>query len=1203
MSSGGESKLSVLASMLNWIQRSKTSTKKRSKFRKYLDTFCNPNDYFSSIRLILPSLDRERGSYGLKESVLATCLIDALGISKDSEDALRLINWRKGGPKTGAAAGNFSLVATEVLQRRQGTASGGLTIRELNELLDRLASSDNRAEKAAVLATLINKTNAQEMKWIIMIILKDLKMGISEKSIFHEFHPDAEDLFNVTCDLKLVCEKLKDRSQRHKRQDIEVGKPVRPQLAMRIANANAAWKKLHGKEVVVECKFDGDRIQIHKNGTDIHYFSRNFFDHSEYEHGMSNIIMENVLVDRCIIDGEMLVWDTSLNRFAEFGSNQEIAKAARDGLDSDRQGLNIIYVTLTCYSQDVAFDILYVGDTSVIHQNLKERHELMRKVVKPLQGRLEINVPNGGMNIHRPPGTPNWSLLAYSVDDVEKFFKETIENRDEGIVVKDLDSKWEPGDRSAKWMKLKPEYVHPSSDLDVLIIGGYYGSGRHGGEVAQFLLGLAEPAAPNTYPRRFISFCRVGTGLSDDELNALVTKLKPYFRKNEHPKKSPPSFYQVTNHSKERPDVWIESPEKSVILSITSDIRTITSDVFSAPYSLRFPRIDKVRYDKPWHECLDLQSFIDLVHSSNGNTKKGTEHGDVPHSKAKATKTSKKGERKKASIVPSHFVQTDVSSVKGETLIFSNMVFYFVNVPSTYSLESMHTMVVENGGTFSMNLNNSVTHRIAAESRGIKYQAAKLRGDVIHYSWFLECCAQKKLLPLQPRCFLSLSESTKKKLEEEVDEYSDSYYWDLDLADFKQLLTSIDRSEDAKTVELYKKKYCPKEKWSTFNGCCIYFSTLPQNLKSEWEFLLGLAMRRLKLEVLMGGGSVSNNLAHATHLVVYSLPGVEVDFDSLAKSFAAPEKKFLGRKKLHVVRYQWLEDCLASEQTLPEDEYSLKPTTAEESSMIERLINFTYMVPSEEDDRNLEEASSPKDCAKNQTMQSLPVLDVKHKEAPHKNLPLYDSSNIGERRKRGRPAEKRTKKGKVVTTQPRKVRPRLGKKAAKMYENNSDEHNSSDDATKEQSPVTEGQREIHDTSSGEKEQSQLTGGQRELHDTIRGENSEHPGDRGESEIESLRGSETVAPELAETRQEELLNKASPEVYGQASENPDPIQAMLFNMIPSLRSKKAETSNSIVEDLKPPADPSTEGEDVNAEPPVKKKKVSYKDVVGDLLKDW
>lgn len=43
--------------------------------------------------------------------------------------------------------------------------------------------------------------------------------------------------------------------------------------------------------------------------------------------------------------------------------------------------------------------------------------------------------------------------------------------RDEGIVIKDLGSKWEPGDRSGKWLKLKPDYVRAGSDLDALIIG------------------------------------------------------------------------------------------------------------------------------------------------------------------------------------------------------------------------------------------------------------------------------------------------------------------------------------------------------------------------------------------------------------------------------------------------------------------------------------------------------------------------------------------------------------------------------------------------------------------------------------------------------------------------------------------------------------------------------------------------------------
>lgn len=43
--------------------------------------------------------------------------------------------------------------------------------------------------------------------------------------------------------------------------------------------------------------------------------------------------------------------------------------------------------------------------------------------------------------------------------------------RDEGIVLKDLGSKWEPSDRSGKWLKLKPEYIRAGADLDALIIG------------------------------------------------------------------------------------------------------------------------------------------------------------------------------------------------------------------------------------------------------------------------------------------------------------------------------------------------------------------------------------------------------------------------------------------------------------------------------------------------------------------------------------------------------------------------------------------------------------------------------------------------------------------------------------------------------------------------------------------------------------
>ncbi|XP_010046929.2 DNA ligase 4 isoform X2 [Eucalyptus grandis] len=940
---------------------------------------------------------------------------------------------------------------------------------------------------------------------------------------------------------------------------------------MRIGNAAAAWKKLHGKEVVVECKFDGDRIQVHKNGSEIHFFSRNFLDHTEYGPGMLDIIINNIVVDRCILDGEMLVWDKSANRFAEFGSNQEIAKAARDGLDNDRQ---------LCY---VAFDILYAGDTSVIHQTLKERQELLRKVVKPLKGRLEILVPEDSLNSQRPRGEPCWTLIAHSMDDVERFFKETIENRDEGIVLKDLSSKWEPGDRSGKWLKLKPEYIHASTDLDVLIIGGYYGSGRRGGEVAQFLVGLAERPPANTYPRRFISFCRVGTGLSDEELEAVVTKLKPYFRKYEFPKQSPPSFYQVTNHSKERPDVWVESPEKSIILSITSDIRTISSEVFAAPYSLRFPRIDRVRLDKAWHECLDVQSFVELVHSSNGTTQGGMEYKGQLASGLKRKRSSDKGkgEKRNLTIVPSHFMRTDISGLKGETQIFSNLMFYFVNVPPNLSLDALHKMVVENGGTFSMNLNDSVTHCIAAESKGIKFQVAKQRKDIIHYSWLLDSCSQKKLLPLQPRYFLFLSEISKKKLQEEIDEFSDSYYWNLGLADIKQLLNNVERSEDPHRVNYYKKKFCPSEKWSRFHGCCIHFYSSMKALKPEWDLFLRLMQRRLELEVLWCGGEVSNYLGNATHVVVVSEPGTSVDIDVILRSLKAPEKRLLRKKRLHVVDFKWLEDCMERGEKLPEDPYYLKTTWTEESDTA--WIEESDMgVCKHEASQENSVSTLPKEEERLSCFVEA-VVDVKGKAAS-------EDQTGGKRR--GRPAIINRNRGKISSNQAARKRTRLAKKPAKTSGNESDGSSSAAETAHADTKNIKDNR---------------------IHETLKDEMAESP-DNVEKEIsEFLPGGRTEESGNADPREGmssdgqkmEVGAKHDDQCIGKIEIRSDPVEAMLLDMIPSLGMRKVETSDQSVEREKT-ADQSVEREKPLVDPveqPQKKKKVSYKDVASELLKDW
>lgn len=53
--------------------------------------------------------------------------------------------------------------------------------------------------------------------------------------------------------------------------------------------------------------------------------------------------------------------------------------------------------------------------------------------------------------------------------------------------------------------------------------------------------------------------------------------------------------------------------------------------------------------------------------------------------------------------------------------------------------------------------------------------------------------------------------------------------------------------------------------------------------KFDWDVLLELSMRRLKVEVSFRGGKVSDNHVSATHVVVFCIPGSSVDCETVLK--------------------------------------------------------------------------------------------------------------------------------------------------------------------------------------------------------------------------------------------------------------------------------------------------------------------------------
>ena len=145
------------------------------------------DDFYPALRLIVPDKDRDRPMYGLKERAIAKLLIKLLKIGPKTEDASNLLNWKLPSQTTGyGVAGDFPSGCHAVLKKRpMRTDVGDMRIAEVNELLDKLAAAQKEEAQLPIFTEFYNRMNADEMHWVIRIILRRLNMGATEKTFFH----------------------------------------------------------------------------------------------------------------------------------------------------------------------------------------------------------------------------------------------------------------------------------------------------------------------------------------------------------------------------------------------------------------------------------------------------------------------------------------------------------------------------------------------------------------------------------------------------------------------------------------------------------------------------------------------------------------------------------------------------------------------------------------------------------------------------------------------------------------------------------------------------------------------------------------------------------------------------------------------------------------------------------------------------------
>lgn len=863
-------------------------------FHKRLHTD-NPNEqdsFFPAMRLLLPQLDRDREAYGIKEHTLAKLYIELLGLGKDSPNAQKLLNYRA--PKNAKGdAGDFASVAFWILKPRCPD-KGTLMIQDVNDALDGVASSNAAKNKDGVrknLMRLLKNTSAREQKWLIRIIMKELKVGISQQSIFSVYHEDAEDLYNVKMSLEKVCSILKDESVRLHEIEISIFNSFRPMLGDRAA-PHKVEQLMHNKPFFVEIKFDGERMQLHKQDGEYKYYSRsgNEYTHiygADWSSGNFTPFIANCFkphVQSCILDGEMVGYNAESKTIGTKGENFDIKSKDIAG-----------YHPMLC-----VFDILLYNGQILANKPLRTRRQILDNVFNAVEGRLILSE----------------FTEKQSRQDCADALNDAIDRREEGIMVKDPDSIYKPNTRKGGWYKIKPEYVGGLMDeLDLLVVGGFFGVGSRSHMMSHFLCAVAVPSPGDEKPTTFHTFCKVGSGYSRKELHDFNRLLAEHWKVFD--KKNPPSWLELAPGLKQKPDAYIE-PEKSKILQIKA-AEIIDSDQYKTGCTLRFPRVEKIRDDKPWHSCMTTADITELKQKSDG--KLAGQYVDfndeTGEPKKKRTRTIHRAVKP---TVGAQFRGVDSGAVKKILEIFEGKEMCVMTGTDNLSKSSIEEKILEFGGSIVQNPGEN-TFCVVAEKMLIKVRNIVSKGvyDVVKVDWLLRCIEQQQLLPWFPLEMIHVSSKTAAALSSDYDCYGDSYYEDTNEENLERVFQKIENSGDLRILESaaladVEIQYFPHDSVNgLFRLCCVYLDNCTE-IENPATHIETSSLDLTGLDLRIHGATIVKSLSQKVSHVI-------LDFRDCSRVKAFREINKSRKKKFHIVLASWVMDCIESGKLLQERHY------------------------------------------------------------------------------------------------------------------------------------------------------------------------------------------------------------------------------------------------------------------------------------------
>lgn len=286
----------------------------------------------------------------------------------------------------------------------------------------------------------------KESVYIARLSIEEMRIGVGEgivRNAIAEAFDVSSDLvergYMLTNDFGLVAfTAKKEGSHGLQKLGVIINRPLKMMLAQIAPGIKEAVEEMG--TVAVEWKFDGARVQIHKDGNEIAIYSRKLEDVTSSLPDIVKSIKSGVSAKSVILDGEAV----ALGRDKRPMAFQEILRRFRRKYDITATAIEIpLFLNL--------FDILYLNGESLIDIPLTERRKKLETVCDK-------------------------SILATQTvtDDtarVESIYKDALAAGHEGVMLKNPDSFYTPGKRGKNWLKLKPIM----ETLDLVVIGGEWG--------------------------------------------------------------------------------------------------------------------------------------------------------------------------------------------------------------------------------------------------------------------------------------------------------------------------------------------------------------------------------------------------------------------------------------------------------------------------------------------------------------------------------------------------------------------------------------------------------------------------------------------------------------------------------------------------------------------------------------------------------